>query len=350
MDNKTQTDIENISTECLVNLYIDTFHTPPQSMIKLQGDGSDRQIYRLCSTKRHPVIGIIGQNIAENRAFIAFSRHFAKHKLPVPEILAVDEAESVYLEADLGDLTLYNRIQSEAEFNRACLQYYEQVLYWLPKFQITAGKDLDYSFCYQSTEFAREAMIKDFEYFCNRFLAYFYKVHYDRDQLSSEFDRLLEHLLFPQRDFFLYRDFQSRNIMLVNEQPHFIDYQSGRHGALQYDIASLLFDAKARVPASAREHLLQYYISRVQELIDVNVHNFMDGFYPYVWMRVMQALGAYGFLSQVKGKPNFLSNIPPALHNIKYLLDVGTVMDSLPVLKTIFINLVNDQSLYTLGK
>ncbi len=335
----------------LIDLYKKYFGKRPDNITSLKGDGSDRQIFRLHDVKRS-VIGIAGNNNAENRAFIHFSNHFRKFGLPVPEIFAEDSETGVYLETDLGDITLYNKICefSEKGFNEELIVLYKTVLEWLPEFQITAGESLDYSYCYQYEIFATDAIMYDLKYFHERFLKVFYPKPVNDNLLYNEFDDLIKVLLLEKHNYFLYRDFQSRNIMLVEDHPWFIDYQSGRKGALQYDVASLLYDAKAAIPEEIKTDLLKFYIKKISKFITINRESFVFYYYAYVWVRIMQALGAYGFLSLVKGKKSFLKNIPLSLNNIEMLLTRKTIIDFLPELKKIFIELVNDNKMRNLQK
>lgn len=340
-----------MGSKYLIDLYKQSFGNLPDNFISLKGDGSDRQIFRLQDLKRS-VIGIVGNNHTENRAFIHFSNHFRKFGLPVPEIYAEDSKNGVYLETDLGDVTLYNKICdfSEKGFTDELTGLYKKVLEWLPKFQIVAGESLDYTYCYQYETFASDAILHDLQYFHERFLKVFYKKPFNNNNLYNEFNDLIKVLLLEKHDYFLYRDFQSRNIMLIENQPWFIDYQSGRRGALQYDVASLLYDAKASIPEEIKTGLLKFYMSEIAKLIQINQDTFIFYYYAYVWVRIMQALGAYGFLSLVKGKKSFLKNIPLSLNNIELLLKKSTIIDFLPELKKIFFELVNDHKLRNLQK
>ncbi len=330
----------------LRELHIVTFGHPPNEINQLKGDGSDRQIYRIVNNN-NSIIGILGNNIPENHAFISFSRQMKSIGLAVPEILAVNDDETAYLETDFGDTTLYDLIH-EKGFTESIINVYKQVLSELTKFQINLHQNLDYSVCYQQDVFGIETITNDFNYFKQRFLLPFYKEKVDFDRIDSDFQILLKVLLEAPKEYFLYRDFQSRNIMIIDNIPHFIDYQSGRRGALQYDLASLLYDAKARVPEPVRKILIEHYLDELEKYIQTDRKEFMYYFYPFVWIRIMQALGAYGFLSQQKGKTLFLQNIPLALGNIQLLLTQNTIMDNLPIIKTVFTNLVNDNSLHRL--
>jgi len=327
----------------LLALYKQTFTGAPEQVVKLQGDGSDRQIFRF-TAKDQSVIGIIGNKPAENRAFIGFSRHFRHNGLPVPDIIAVDGRYCVYLETDLGNETLYARIcrirTANGEFTTELTSLYKKALDWLPDFQITAGRTLDYSLCYQYPVFGADAVWHDISYFRSRFLKTRLDVPVSFSKLNRDFSTLLQTLLEARHDYFLFRDFQSRNIMIVNDEPWFIDYQSGRRGALQYDLASLLYDAKAEIPDTIREELVDYYLQRLKNYPDVVLDNFRRYYYAYCWIRIMQALAAFAYLSGVKGKRSFQASIPPAMQNVRVLLAKTTVMNEMPELRALFTCLV----------
>lgn len=335
------------ATEKLVKLFEKCYSGESATVKSLKGDGSERKIYRLVNEKRS-VIGIIGNNPAENKAFLSFSRHFRNSGLRVPEIYAEDLANGVYLEEDLGDDTLFlwmGKIREQEGFSRRLIDMYKKVLKQLPHFQIRAGAGIDYSLCYQHHEFGWASMVWDVHYFKHRFLEVFYKPEYDINELERDFIALIEYLITERKDFFLYRDFQSRNVMIRDNEPHFIDYQSGRKGALQYDLASLLYDAKANIPEPVREELVEYYLDELSRHISVDREKFKEYFYGFVYIRIMQAFGAYGYLGVTKGKPRFLKSIPFAIQNLEVLAQKNTIIDKLPTLQEIYHNLTLDQEL-----
>ncbi|MBN1353035.1 phosphotransferase [candidate division KSB1 bacterium] len=333
-----------MDTKSLEKLFNKYYGEPVEEVYPLKGDGSDRQIYRLKNQKRS-VIGIIGHNYSENAAFLSFSRHFRKFCLRVPEIYIDDLENGIYLEEDLGDYTFIDwmsGIRAREGFSEQIVNMYKKTIAQLPHFQIRAGRSIDFSYCYQHIEFGSVSMEWDLHYFKNRFLKIFYKRSVDENAIEKDFQTLIEHLVEETRDNFLYRDFQSRNVMIRDDVPHFIDYQSGRKGALQYDLASILYDAKANVPQEVRERLVEFYLDQIQPFKPVNRDRFMEYFYGFVFMRIMQAFGAYGYLSQVKGKKGFLKSVPYAIRNVEILLNKDTILSSMPALKRIFENLIRD--------
>ena len=208
----------------LTELYTRHLGKPPEKIIQLKGDGSDRSIFRLYGSAK-TVIGISGENHAENLAFVQFSNHFAEHDLPVPKIYATQLAKGIYLEEDLGSETLFDRISKVKERSSdAVLNLYRKVIEWLPKFQIVAAKDLDFSFCYQYREFSRDAMLWDLQYFRHRFLDIFYDGEFFEADILKDFRIFTAYRSHADSYFFLYLDFQSRNIMLTSDHPYFIFY------------------------------------------------------------------------------------------------------------------------------
>ena len=332
----------------LAELYKQKYGTPPDKIIPLRSDGSDRKIYRIFKNNQ-TIIGISGNNREENKAFLKFSRHFRACNLAVPEIYAENLNDGVYLEQDLGDDTLFEwtrKIRQEHGFDDTIKNMYRKTIDFLPHFQITAGKSFDYSFCYQHISFGRESMHWDLHYFKHRFLNYFYKFQIHHTKLEKDFNTLIDFLLEAKQEYFLFRDFQSRNVMIVENNPYYIDYQSGRKGALQYDLGSLLYDAKADLPEDFRDEMINYYISKVNKITTLDKDNFNKYLYGFILIRIMQAFGAYGYLSVVKEKKHFFKSVPFAIKNLEILLrkDI-TILEILPTLKEIFLNLTDDKSL-----
>jgi len=323
--------------EDLKALYKKTFGSVPETITPIKGDGSARRLFRLTGGGRS-AIGAIGPDKLENAAFVEFSRHFRMEGLPVPEIYAADLPRNVYLEEDLGDTTLFQfmlRERSGPELPAPVLAAYKKALDWLPRFQMRAGRTLDYKFCHPRDSFDRQSIMWDLNYFKYYFLR-LSKIPFSEQKLEDDFNALTAFLLEADTSYFVYRDFQSRNIMLRGGEPYFIDYQGGRKGALQYDVASLLYDAKADIPPETRLELLEYYLKAAQTTGKVDKAGFMRYFHAYVYIRIMQALGAYGLRGFYEGKTHFLQSVPYAVKNIEWLLRRGDVPVKLPELTRIF--------------
>src|SRR5580698_54088 len=325
--------------DVLEKLFEQHFHAPVERVQPLQGQlgGSGRRIIRL-SRGKASAIGILYDVREENEAFLEFSRHFRRHGLPVPEIYAEDLDHGAYVEEDLGDVSLFQFLSEHRkgeEIAPPVVEAYRRVIATLPRFQVEAARDLNYKICYPRASFDRQSIAWDLNYFKYYFLR-LAGIPFSEQKLEDDFDHLTEFLLSADREYFLYRDFQSRNIMLRGEQPFFLDYQGGRKGALQYDVASLLFDAKADLPPALRQQLLDHYLDTLAEFTDVKREVFLHRYYAYVYIRIMQALGAYGFRGFYERKAHFLQSVPYALKNLRWLLHNVTYRSRCPHCSTRF--------------
>src|SRR5271163_3568338 len=334
--------------DVLQKLFERHFHTAAAQVQPLQGKlgGSGRNIIRL-SAGRQSAIGILYNVREENVAFLEFSRHFRKHGLPVPEIYAVDLDHGAYLEEDLGDTALFEFLSKHRTGENIApdvVEAYRKVVAVLPRFQIEAGRDLNYKVCYPRSSFDRQSIAWDLNYFKYYFLR-LAGIPFNEQALEDDFDSLTTFLLSANCDYFLYRDFQSRNIMLKSGQPFFLDYQGGRKGALQYDIASLLYDAKADLPPNLRRRLLDHYLDSLGEFMDFDRVAFMQFYYAYVYVRIMQAMGAYGFRGFYERKEHFLQSVPYALRNLRWLLHNAELPIALPTLMEAFKSMVASDKL-----
>jgi len=344
---------ERIPMDVLQKLFEQHFGTPAQRIKPLQGQlgGSGRTIIRLSSEQRS-AIGILYNVREENVAFLEFSRHFRRHGLPVPEIYAADLDNGAYLEEDLGDTTLFEFLSKHRTGENIApdvVEAYRKVVAVLPRFQIEAGRDLNYGVCYPRGSFDRQSISWDLNYFKYYFLR-LAGIPFNEQALEDDFDSLTNFLLSADCDYFLYRDFQSRNVMLMGDgQPFFLDYQGGRKGALQYDIASLLYDAKADLPPELRQQLLDFYIDKLGGFISVERDAFFHYYYAYVYVRILQALGAYGFRGFYERKAHFLQSVPYALKNLRWLLHNVKLPIALPTLMEAFNSMLASEKLQGLA-
>ena len=337
--------------EVLKQLFERHFHAPADHARQLQGElgGSGRKIIRL-SSEEHTAIGILYEVREENVAFLEFSRHFRRHGLPVPEIYTEDLNQGAYLEEDLGDTTLFEFLSGHREgatIAPEAVAAYRNVVAVLPRFQVEAGRDVNYKVCYPRASFDRQSIAWDLNYFKYYFLR-LAGIPFSEQALEQDFSRLTKFLLSASRDYFLYRDFQSRNVMWRDGQPFFLDYQGGRKGALQYDIASLLYDAKADLTPELRQQLLDHYLDSLAAFVDLDRSEFMQYYYGYVYVRIMQALGAYGFRGFYERKEHFLQSVPYALKNLRWLLHNIELPIALPTLLEAFKSMVASDKLQSL--
>jgi aminoglycoside/choline kinase family phosphotransferase len=338
--------------DVLKDLFQQHFHCAALRVDAVQGGlgGSGRTIVRLANDQ-FSAVGIVHDVREENAAFIEFSRHFRRHGLPVPEIYAEDAGHGAYLEEDLGDTTLFQFLSEHragAEIGSGVVDAYCKVVEVLPRFQIEAGRDLNYKVCYPRASFDRQSIAWDLNYFKYYFLR-LAGIPFNEQALEEDFSRLTKLLLSADHSYFLYRDFQSRNIMLRDGQPYFLDYQGGRRGALQYDIASLLFDGKADLPPELRQQLLDHYLDSLGGFLKLDRAAFLQHYYGYVYVRIMQALGAYGFRGFYERKAHFLQSVPFALKNLRWLLHNAALPVELPTLMEAFASMVGSEKLQNMA-
>jgi aminoglycoside/choline kinase family phosphotransferase len=293
--------------------------------------GSDRRYFRIHGATKSAV-GAYNADFKENKAFIRFTQHFWKKGLPVPEIYAENLSNGVYLQTDLGDTQLFNLLPPiGSPWSDELVGLYKKSVSSLADLQILGGEDLDYSVCYPRAAFDKQSMMWDLNYFKHYFLK-LAKVPFDEGALEEDFQKFTNYLLLAECNYFLFRDFQSRNIMIKNGNPVFIDYQGGRKGALQYDVASLLYQAKGGVPNDVKKAVFEHYLDKVESLIPVDRDFFTDQYYGYVLIRCLQALGAYGFRGLYERREHFLSSIPFAIDQMEQILGMIKLPVRLPEL------------------
>ncbi len=281
----------------------------------LPKSGSDRMYFRIFDRKK-TVIGAFNANLEENEAFVGFTKHFLKQRLPVPEIFGYKPDEFIYFLKDLGDNNLYTWLHNKKDislFDAETKRLYRKILDKLILFQIKGIDGLNLDLCYPHKSFDRQSMMWDMNYF-KYMLLKLLTVPFSERQLERDFNTLCDYLLETGQDYFLYRDFQTANIMVVGEEPWFIDYQGGRKGAPQYDVASLLYDAKIPMSEVDREELLEYYINSFCSVSHEDKQKFRGYYSGFSMIRLMQALGAFGFRGLYEQKPTFTESIVPGVN------------------------------------
>src|SRR5580692_10196936 len=310
-----QTIIEEIR-----RLFLTHSRYPITGLDVIPQSGSNRIYFRIRTDERS-YIATYNDNVRENQTFIYFSRHFRERGCPVPEIYLVNDACTIYFQEDFGDQSLLAELEKQGH-NDAVHSLFQQSLRQLAKLQILGDEGLDYGKTITSKEFGKQAILSDLLYFKYYFLDTL-QIPYDKERLIDDFERLSAHLTQADHKYFLYRDFQSRNILLKGGQVHFIDFQGGMKGALQYDVASLLWQAKAELSDSWKDSLLDDYMNCVDELLGKKIDrvSFVGQYNGYVLIRLLQVLGAYGFRGLFERKAHFLISIPLALANLKWFLD-----------------------------
>lgn len=325
-------------TDQLEKLFTSHLGEVPLEITPLRPHASAREIYRL-RNNNFSCIGVLGSDLKENKAFIYFTHLFLSYSLPVPQILVAANDSSAYLIEDLGDLTLYDHVVAErnkgGSFSSDVEAIYACVMQLLPLFQIKTSDTVDYRNCHKSQEYGERDFLGDMHSFRDNFLSRIGAV-YSESQLEKDFQSFAKYLDKASKKYLLYRDFQARNIMLRNGQPFFLDYQSARRGALQFDVVSILFQSQVGIPTDSRERLLAVYLDAVNELIDLDRSSFMDYFYGFIFMRLMQVLGAYGKLGLEQKREYFLFGIPKAIDNLVAALNLYGLPISLLELQRVF--------------
>lgn len=312
--------------ENLSSLYKKWSGEKPQTINLLPGSGSNRSYYRIQGTKGS-VIGVKGIATEENHAFIYLANHFRQKELPVPEILAVSEDEQYYLQTDLGDRSLFQAVEkgrnAGGDYSPEEIQLLHQTIAQLPYIQIKGAEGLDFSQCYPQSEFDLTGIHFDLNYFKYCFLKTT-GLEFNEYKLEQDFNHFADDLNQNFSNTFLYRDFQSRNIMITADSDlFFIDFQGGRRGPIQYDVASFLWQAAARYSTSLRLDLIQTYLTELKKLIPVNTDHFFSTLNLFVLFRLLQVLGAYGYRGYFERKSHFLQSIYPAIDNLREQLIQG---------------------------
>jgi len=327
--------------EDIKKVFLSYKNIPVKSIEKLPQSGGDRIYFRI-RTKEGSHIATYNHNIKENETFLKFSEHFKKSDAPVPQILKVSDDRTMYIQQDFGDDSLLTNLElhGHTPYVYTLFQKSLKKLAWL---QIEGHKGLDYEWCITSKEFGKQAIISDLLYFKYYFLDTL-KIPYDKEALIDDFDALGTYLAKVEHKYFMFRDFQSRNIMVKNKEVNFIDYQGGMHGALQYDVASLLWQAKAELPDDWKTNLLGYYMDCVEEILKgpIDRIRFISQYNGYVLIRLLQVLGAYGFRGLFERKAHFLTSIPLALKNMKWFLENKKTGIVLPEFEKILSIIVED--------
>ena len=313
----------------LVALYKRWKGQEPLLTEKLPGAGSNRAYYRLSDADGGTVIGVIGTSRDENHAFIYLAEHFNKRQLPVPQVLAVDDDELRYLQVDLGNTSLFEAIKGGREaggrYNQREKELLKKVVRELPNIQMRGARGLDWSNCYPQPVFDTESVLFDLNYFKYCFLKPT-DLDFHELKLEANFRLLAKDLTSEPGESFLYRDFQARNVMLVEDEdgaqkPYFIDFQGGRKGPFYYDLASFLWQASAKYPNKLRRELIYEYYLSLRNYVEVpSKRHFVDQLSLFVLFRTLQVLGAYGFRGYFERKKHFIDSIPPAIQNLRELL------------------------------
>ena len=316
---KSKNTTPNMNTETISKLYRQVTGQQHDNIELLTGSGSNRRYFRM--TGPRSLIAVCGESTAENRAFIYMAQHFRNKGIPVPEVLAVSDDESCYIQEDLGDTLLFNAItngRTTGEFSDYEKGLIRKSIAILPSIQFKGAEGMDFGMCYPLSDFNRRTVMWDLNYFKYCFLKAT-GISFNESTLEDDFEAMTDILLKASSDIFMYRDFQSRNVIIKDEEPYFIDFQGGRKGPIYYDVASFLWQAKANFNSDLREEMIDTYISEASKFTDINPAEFRQTLHHFVVFRTMQVLGAYGFRGLLERKAHFIESIPYALNNLQTL-------------------------------
>ena len=306
--------------EAIGQLFTAVFEKKADRIEKLPQSGSDRIYFRIYAGEK-TYIATYDINTRETETFIQFSRHFKQAGLPVPQVYGVNAENTIYIQEDLGTASLLNKLE---EYGHSDYTYelFRKSLSELARIQILGDNGLNYNWCLTAKEFGKQAIMSDLLYFKYYFLDTL-QLPYDKQAMMDDFDALSTYLTRTENKYFMFRDFQSRNIIVRDNDVYFIDYQGGMKGALQYDVASMLWQAKAELSEEWKKNLLDYYMDEADKLLEKPIDRitFVSQYNGYVLIRLLQVLGAYGFRGLFERKAHFLSSIPLALQNLKFFLD-----------------------------
>lgn len=307
-------------TEELNRLYTSYVGKPATDIIELPSSGSNRRYFRLVGPKT--LVGVSGTSTEENNAFICMASHFRAKGLPVPEVYACSDDRAFYLQEDLGDTLLFDAIEKgrrSCVFTETERTLLHKTITLLPSFQFVGAEDFDFSECYPQPEFNERSILWDLNYFKYCFLKVT-GMEFQENLLEDDFRKMCNVLLRDKSNTFMYRDFQSRNVMVKDGEPWFIDFQGGRKGPIYYDVASFLWQAKAQYPEGLRNELIADYMEALSKYTTVDKEDFHSQLRHFVLFRTLQVLGAYGFRGYFEKKPHFMQSVPFAIKNLKELL------------------------------
>ncbi|MBL0182133.1 MAG: phosphotransferase [Chitinophagaceae bacterium] len=324
-----------LNVEKIKELFAAHFKTAITGIDKLPQAGSERHYFRI-HTADKTFIATYGANLKENESFIYFSGHFKKKGLAVPEIFCINKDKNIYIQEDFGDISLLNRLE-EKGFTDEVYDLYKKSLGQLALLQVKGHEELNYKKCLTNTSFGKQAILADLLYFKYYFLDALRRP-YDKQKLLDDFEALSNYLSHTEYKYFMFRDFQSRNIMITpDESVHFIDYQGGMKGAPQYDVASLLWQARANLTDEWKQALLEHYMDEFEKIVGENIdrETFRSQYNGYVLIRLLQVLGAYGFRGLFERKAQFLTSIPLALSNLKWFFNNQTMGIAVPEFKKV---------------
>lgn len=348
--NNNPSQLEQVSMLIGKNTVVDLFHSLSLGKLKdvepVAQSGSDRQYFRLI-TQDSSFIGMYSENIKENDVFRYFSECLFEKGISVPQVLGVNNERTAYIQNDCGSECLLDFIQSNTNDRYSIIEYYKRVVKDLVQIQLVGGQVVNFDRCLTVSNFGSQQILADLNYFKYYFfrLSGFFK---DEHLLDREFQKLAGDYAHSEPHYFMFRDFQSRNIMLKDGRLSYIDFQGGMNGPLQYDLASLLYQAKAGLSDDERTELLSFYLSELENHTTVDKRDFIDRFYMILLIRVLQTLGAYGFRGFIERKTHFIESIRPALENLESLHSKCKYLHNYPFLMEVVKTISNKENRETI--
>lgn len=332
--------------ERLIQLYQQVKGNPPVSVDHLfGGGGSSRKYFIMTDADGSSLYGVVSRSPDENLAFYKLARLFAEKHLPVPRVYAISDDHTCYLQENLGTTTLQDYIRANrdeaGQYNQQAREMLRRVMTDLPHFQYRGASGYVFQQCYPVSSMDAMSIMFDLNYFKYCFVK-LRGIEFNEVQLQEDFQRLTVELLAENINTFMYRDFQSRNVMITPDGPRYIDFQGGRRGPIYYDVASFLWQASAHYPDELKSELIDVYLDSLKQYRTISREEFVRHLRLFVLFRTMQVLGAYGFRGLWEKKQHFVESIPPAISNLEWLVKNGVINDY-PYLKKVAELLIDDQ-------
>ncbi len=318
--------------EALSKLYSEEYNCKFDSIEQLKQSGSYRQYYRITKEGKS-ILGVYNDDLRENNAYLSFSSSFEKEGINIPKIIRISNNTKTYLIQDLGNQSLWDIAQKnrkkDGSLSETSLKLFKETLKALIHIQCKTIEHIDLSYCYPRDTFDKQSMLWDLNYFKYFFLRLL-RVNTDEQLFENDIQRLATKLNEQNQNYFLYRDFQSRNIMIFNNEPYFIDFQGGRKGSTYYDLASLIYDANIELVNEDQEELIHYYLEEWSRTHSITKKEFINNFHQFAIIRLTQALGAFGLRGIIENKPHFKECIPYALSSLKAIFEDSILTQTYP--------------------
>lgn len=316
-------------------------HHAIDSIQPITQSGSSRTYYRFEHQKQSFIL-TESNNTEENKTFFYLTEHFSKTQTNLPKIDKISSDLTLYTQTDFGNQTLLDVLEKNP--NQA-FDLYKNSLIELVKMQVLGYDNLDCTKLFSYPKFNHILVLRDLFSFKNYFLNPL-EIELNAGKLLLDFENFAQDFQKIPDQYFVYRDFQSRNIMVKENHPYFIDYQGGLVGPPQYDLVSILWQAKANLPEIWKNELYDFYVNEFSEVTHqtVNPIRFQNSYQLCMIERMLQVLGTYGFRGIFQHKKHFVQSIQYGLTNLQVLLRFK-VLESYPELKSILEKLVQNDTI-----